>query len=403
MTNAPFPRGSLYVVSFTLASGGGMVFSLLARLQDEYGFATSGLGLLTAVSFIAAPIASIGFAGYADRGYTRRLVVAALSLGTAGALLFALGSSLWQFVLARAMIGFGFGLYQPTSRGLIIRDARAGGGGAGEALAKLSGIETAGFTVGPGIGAALVYVAGLRAPFLCVACLLPIAATGLLRRMPTVPSATSATSATKPTLTFDLLRLPRVRVAVLLAVGNFLPVGIYDALWARYLQDRGATTLFVGLSLSLYGIPYVLAAPFGGRLVDRVGSMRAMRIAVVGVVPLVVAYGMIGNIWVIAFLALAEAGFGAIAQPAAQSAMAAACPADRLAAGQGLAGASASLTAAATALVAAPLYAEVGSVGVFSGAAAAVGVIMFTAIVLGTRLDRSDGRTIGNAVTALPG
>ena len=389
MTSAPFPRRSLYITSFVLASGGGMVFTLLAKLQDQYGFATIGLGYMTAASFVASPIASLGFAGFADRGHSRRMITTAVALSMAGALMFAFGSHLWQFVVARVMLGFGFGLYQPTGRGLILRNARAVGTGPGAELAKLNGVDIAGFTVGPGFGAALVYFFGIRAPFLVVAAVLPVTAIGLVRRIPAYSAADqeATTAAGRQQLSIQLLRSPHVRVAVLFAIGNFLPVGIYDSLWSRYLKDRGASILFVGLSLSLYGIPYVLAAAQGGRYVDKVGPLRAMRVALIGVVPLVALYGLIPNIWVIAFLALAEAGFGAVVQPAAQAAMAAACPTDRLAAGQGLASAAAALTAAATAMIAAPMYARVGSGGVFGAAAAAVAVIITAGLVLGRQMN----------------
>lgn len=378
-----FPRRSLYLASFLLASGGGMVFSLLGRLQDTYGFSTAGLGYLTAATFVASPIASIGLSPLADRGHSRQLIIASIALGTLGALWFAFGDKLWQLVCARSMIGFAFGLYQPTVRGLVVRHARATGGGAGEPLAKLSGIDAAGFTLGPGVGAVILHFFGLRAPFLVVAALLPFAAVGLVRRL---PKAVDTDAIPSQRLALDLLRSARVRVALLLAIGNFLPVGVYDSLWARYLEDRGASTLFVGLSLSLYGIPYMLAAAPGGRLVDRLGPLRALKLALAGVVPLVVVYGLVRSPWVIAFMALLEATFGAVAQPAAQAAMAAACPTERLAAGQGLAGAGASFAAAGTALVAAPLYARVGSVGVFSSAAAAIAVVMVLAFALAHRL-----------------
>ena len=364
-----------------------MVFSLLGRLQDTYGFSTAGLGYLTAATFVASPIASIGLSPLADRGRSRQLIIASIALGTLGALWFAFGDKLWQLVCARSMIGFAFGLYQPTVRGLVVRDARANGTGAGEQLAKLSGIDAAGFTLGPGVGAVIFRFFGLRAPFLVVAALLPFAAVALVRRLPKTSSpATTAAERPQRHLAFDLLRNAKVRIALLLAIGNFLPVGVYDSLWARYLEDRGASTLFVGLSLSLYGIPYMIAAAPGGRLVDRLGPLRALKLALAGVLPLVVVYGLVRSPWVIAFMALLEAAFGAVAQPAAQAAMAAACPTDRLAAGQGLAGAGASFAAAGTALVAAPLYARVGSAGVFTSAAVAIAAVMGVAYVLAHRL-----------------
>ena len=388
MPSPAFPRRALYLASFLLACGGGMVFSLLGRLQDTYGFSTAGLGFLAAATFIAAPIANLALAPLGDRGHTRSLITVSLVLGTAGSLWFAFATELWQFIAARTMIGFAFGLYQPAARGLILRHARDTRSGAGIELARLSGVDTAGFTIGPAIGAVLLKFFGLRAPFLFVAIALPIAGFRLLTRLASdVPPGELPTQR----LGLDLLRNAKVRVAVLLAVGNFLPVGVYDALWARFLEDRGASTLFVGFSLTFYGVPYVLAATPGGRYVDRVGPLRAIKVAMMGVLPLVILYGVMRDPWLIALLALLEASFGAIAQPAAQAAMAAACPIDRVSAGQGLASAAASLTAAATALVAAPTYARIGPTGVFAGAAVGIAAVMFSALAIAGHL-RWDGR-----------
>lgn len=366
-----------------------MVFSLLGKLQDEFGFATSGLGILTAASFTAAPIASIFLAPFGDRGHSRRLLILGLFLGTAGAIGFSLATNLWQFVISRAFIGAAFGVFGPAARGVLLRRAKATGAGFGQELARLAGVDTAGFTLSPALGAVLLHFGGLRAPFLVVAAVTPIAGFLLLRKLP--KDTTPIEDHPQERLAFDLVKNPAVRVALLFAIGNFLPIGVYDSLWARYLQDLGATTLFVGLSLTLYGVPYVLVAGPAGRLVDRIGPIRSIMGSTTFVLPLLVLYGFAGNYWLVAILALVEACIGAVAQPAAQAAMARACPPDRLSAGQGLASACSSLTAACTAMIAAPMYARIGSEGVFAAAGAAVALIIGTALFLNRQL------SVGNA------
>ena len=70
-----------------------------------------------------------------------------------------------------------------------------------------------------------------------------------------------------------------------------MPVGLYDAIWAILMDDRGASTLFTGLTLSLYGVPFILLAPFGGRLADRHGPLRTLPLAILGVIGVTVLYG----------------------------------------------------------------------------------------------------------------
>lgn len=103
-----------------------------------------------------------------------------------------------------------------------------------------------------------------------------------------------------PRLAFGLLRLRPVRIALLLAVVLWLPIGTYDSLWARYLEDRGATAVFVGITLSLYGVPFAIASGWGGRLVDRIGPMPAVKRAMWIVVPMIAFYGRLVQPWAIA-------------------------------------------------------------------------------------------------------
>ncbi len=162
---------------------------------------------------------------------------------------------------------------------------------------------------------------------------------------------------------FRLLRHRGVVVAVLLQLAVFLPVGIYDSLWARYLTDRGATTLLIGFGLTLYGLPFVLAAPRGGRLADRLGPVRSTTIGMLIVVPATAIYGLLAAPLVITAIALLEAVGNATAVPGAQTAMARSCPRERLTAGQGLSGAVSMLGAGFAAVVAAPIYEAVGADG----------------------------------------
>jgi predicted MFS family arabinose efflux permease len=166
-----------------------------------------------------------------------------------------------------------------------------------------------------------------------------------------------------------------VVVAALLALAIFLPVGAYDALWGRYLEDRGASSLFVGASLAMYGVPFLLLAARGGRVADRVGPVRAVLRCVLLVAPFTAMYGQLHHPGAIATLALVEAGVQAVAIPAAQAAMARACPPDRIAAGQGLAGAVQAAGAAGMALLAAPLYEAFGPGVVFGLAGLLVAVL----------------------------
>jgi predicted MFS family arabinose efflux permease len=194
-----------------------------------------------------------------------------------------------------------------------------------------------------------------------------------------LPTHLAAAGPSRPSLA--LLRIPGVCVAALLALALFLPVGIYDALWARYLEDRGAGPVFVGVTLAMYGVPFVALASTGGRVADRVGAVRSAFLCLWLVAPLTFLYGAFRSLGLILIVALTEAVIQAVAVPASQAAMAKAAPPGSAAAGQGLAGALQQLGAGLMALLAAPVYGASGPLIVFGGAAvllAAIGAVAWT-------------------------
>jgi MFS family permease len=140
--------------------------------------------------------------------------------------------------------------------------------------------------------------------------------------------------------------------AILLGAALFLPAGMYEAIWARFLEDLGASTLFVGMTLTMYGVPFALTAAVAGRFVDRHGPWLASRFALLIIVPLTVVYGQLRSPWLLLSLAMVEAVGNGAGLPASQAAMVAATDETERAAGQ--------IGAGLAALAAAPLYAGPG-------------------------------------------
>jgi len=405
MSEQAFPTGAVpgrrpvlwpfFVGTFFVAAGGGMIFPLLADLQEAHGLPTWGLGVISALFFAGAVVGQLVLAPLADRGHTRQLLLIGAVLSVITMVMFAFSTELWQFSLARLLSGLAAGSYLPATRATLVRAAPER---AGHLLGRYTATETGGFVFGPVIGTALYQLWGLSAPFLVVA--LAIAGVTVMLARVVVPVASTpaavevgAVASTGIFSSLELLRIRGVVVAVLLELAVFLPVGIYDSLWARYLQDRGATTIFVGVSLTLYGIPYVLWAPKGGALADRLGPVRSATIGMIIVVPATALYGLLAAPLVITGVALIEAIGNATAVPGAQTAMARSCPPERLAAGQGLSGSISLLAAGAAAGIAAPVY-EAAGPEVLMGSAA---LLMALLVVAARLLDRRGG------VPAVPG
>ena len=302
-----------------LTASTSVVFPLLAELQQAYDLPTWSLGVISGSAFIAGLAAQLLLAPLADRGHVRLLLLGGLGLAAISGLLFATGSTLWQLTLGRLVAGVAVGSFIPAARAVAstIEPARAG-----HHLGRLAAAELGGFVCGPIAGSALYELTNLRAPFAIFAGL-AVAGLALLSRR-TLPSHLGSSGSSAPSL--SLLRRPQVVVAALLALALFLPVGVYDALWARYMADRGAGPLFVGVTLAMYGIPFVVLASTGGKVADRFGPVRSAFVCLLIIAPLTFLYGSLASLGLILAVSLVEATAQAVAVPASQAAMAKATP-----------------------------------------------------------------------------
>ncbi len=347
---------ALLVAAFALMASTSVVFPLLPEIQDTHGLPTSALGLIGAAPFFAGLVVQLGFSRFADRGHSRSLMAAGMVLGCVSLIGMAAGSTLLEFVLARAVSGVALGLFLPAAR------ASAAGTDQREIahhLGKLSSAELSGIVAGPVLGAAIAGVFGLSAAFLVFAALgLAIAAFA----GPRLPNRAVPAGAVPTRGVTRLLRRRGVLGALLLVVAIEFPVGMYESVFARYLTDRGASSLFIGFFALAFGLPFVLLAATGGRIADRVGPARAAAITTLVVAPIIASYGFPDRPVVLAAMGVIEACFQAVAIPASRAAMVFACPPEHVAAGQGFAGAAGLLATGITALVAPLLYETWGPV-----------------------------------------
>ncbi|MEJ2578520.1 MAG: MFS transporter [Kineosporiaceae bacterium] len=121
-------------------------------------------------------------------------------------------------------------------------------------------------------------------------------------------------------------RLRRARTGVLLtAVAAGLLTGIYEACWTLLLDLRGATTWQIGLSWTLFALPFVFAAP----------SPDGPRTGVTGACSFAFVYPWIMDVrWLIGLGILESLGV-AFVYPAIQSLLADAVPVEALGRAQG--------------------------------------------------------------------
>ncbi len=369
---------TIYVAIFVLTASIGVVFGLIASLQDNLGFKNGVLGLIAASAFFSAVLAQLFLAPFADRGFTKALMVAAVSVAALGSLWFALASSAWELIIARTLTGLGIGTFAPAARAVVANaDVRR----AGERLGQLTAVETSGFVAGPVIGAFINEIWGLKAPFLTFSFVLLCLVPSLLKiQLPEVRQVSAPVP--KVSSALDILRRKEALGAILLGAALFFPAGMYEAIWARFMEDLGASTLFVGVSLTMYGVPFAIVASMSGKFIDRSGPWLAATFAASIIVPMTVIYGFLASPVLLMVLAMVEALGQGIGSPACHAAMVECTDERERATGQGLVAAASSIGAGIAALIAAPLYAGPGPELTFIIVAGVVLVLSLIAINL---------------------
>jgi MFS family permease len=402
--------GLLAVVVCLEAVGIGVLFPLLAHVQDAHHLPTYTLGLMSGASFFAALIAQVGAGPLLDGHRARPLLLAGVLAGAAALVWFAFAGGLGGLVGARALGGVGYGIVSPAA----LRQASRGSSGArrGKRLGVLSSAQMAGFVIGPLFGSVLYAAGGLRTPFEVVGGLLALTGIGVAllpdysaarrpasgeasERAPVVVDTSAVAAAPGPVGEGRMLG-PRWRelagipvgplVAVLLLGAALqLPNGLYDALWSRMLTDRGASSLLIGLSLSFFGVPFVVLAPLGGKLAERRGPLLAGGLGLLAADCFMAAYGFVPWPVLIVALGVGEACVQSVAIPGGFASVGRVFPDERIAAGQGLFGGVGTVAAGTAAVVGAPLYAAFGGPAAFGGGAALSAALVAAALLVGRR------------------
>ena len=379
-------RGDLLLLltcSFGTATANSVIFAVLGDLQDAYKFAPSGLGLIAGSGFLMGLLVQLFIAPYADRGHSKRLIVIGLTLAGTGSVLFATGENLVQFVFARAVVGSSFGFVFPAVRAIA---ANLDPQRRGERLGKVTSVELLGFVVGPLLGGILIDPIGLSSTFLVFgAVALAITIFVAPRKFPTL---TLTSESNRPSL--ELLRHPRIVVAVLVVMAIQLPIGVYDALWDRYLTDLGGNNMMVGFSFALYSVPFMLLSSAGGKIADRGHPQRIALWSMLAVAPFVFFYGFFASLWIVVSINLGEGIVQAVAYPATAAAVAKAAPPGRASAAQGLSGSAGLLGSTLSAFIMPSVYGRYGATVTFGAVALIMLVLTGAAALLHVRANQND-------------
>jgi MFS family permease len=362
-TKSGIPAGllPLFFLTGIMDASLGSILALLAEIRAQFGISPAGIGLIGGSGFVTAVAAQIGLARLADRGHARALLNFGLASAALSMLVLAQAASLWEFVAGRLLLGLGEGAILPAARRTVIVRARDH---AGSALGRLNAFQLTGFLIGPLFGSAVFELAGLRAVFFA-SLVMVLACVPLVARTEMPAAAASTASRVLRTL----LRRRGMQAMICMAVGYYGSFGLFEAIWAILLADLGASQLLIGLNFTLFALPMILVAPFGGRLATRYGAMRVAFVAMAATIPFIASYGLWESVIVLTLVMMVQAVGDAVIMPASQLAVAEVSGED-IAAGQGLFGACGLAVAALVAFGGGAAYGAYGGAVVFAGYAA---------------------------------
>ncbi len=279
----------LMATAFVDMIGFAMVFPLLPFYALRFQAPEWVIGWMIAV-FSIAQLASAPLWGRVSDKYGRRpAIIAGLLAGAVSFTVFGFATSIWMLFLSRLIQGVGGG-----TTGVLqayVGDASAPKDRA-RALGWLTSATSAGVMVGPAIGS-LAYSLGPAAPGLIAAALCLINVVFAARWLPEPRQhdqqvgdggdarASGPTRSIKEAM-WEVLSAPRRQVCRLIWIYAVGMLGFMSttAIMALYLQSEfGVTAQTIGLFFVLVGgLGVVMRALVLGRLVDRFGETRVMRL-----------------------------------------------------------------------------------------------------------------------------
>ena len=167
------------------------------------------------------------------------------------------------------------------------------------------------------------------------------------------------------------------------AVAFYVTIGMFEAVWAVLLRDRGAETWLIGLTLSLFTVPMIFLAPIGGRVAQRRGPLRVVSVSLTVATLCTFSYGVLPSLWMLLGVSIVHTVADSFTMPGNQVAAALAGPPDLASSAQGLLGATGLAAAGLTGLVAGYVYEHAGRLAACSGTAAVMTIFLVAAIALG--------------------
>jgi MFS family permease len=249
---------------FLVETGAFGIVPVLPLYLSGRGIDYTTVGLLVGMSLLTAFLFQYPSGRLADIIGRRPLLVGGSFLYAAAGLALVLPAPIPILIAIRALQGLGIAAVVPSAYALAAdlstEETR------GRAYSWLSGATLGGLTAGPAIAGGMALFS--RPAVFWFAGASGLVAAALFRALPSVAPGVSDAQAAVGNESGEV---PRLNVAAALATVGGIGVlfGSYETAWPLFMHHIGASDLVVGLSFSLFGLPYVVVTPAAGWAADR--------------------------------------------------------------------------------------------------------------------------------------
>ena len=382
---------ALFVAIAVKSSAYGVMFTMLDDYREQFGISEGSLGFVIAIGFFTSFFAQLTIAPLADRGRSRQLIFVGLTLAIVGNFAMAFSDTLPQLLGSRFLSGLGLGCALPAMRRVIIVSDKEH---LGRNLGRVLSCEVGGFAAGPVISTFLVEPFGIPAPFLVIGAVLTVVALIIFAMpIPEVPAEDHPTER----FAVDLLRDRAVTAAVLIGIAVFFMIGTFDSLWALMMNDLGAPTWMANTGVTLFVLPMVFMAPYGGRFVQRIGPFRAGGFGMLFGAVCMGLYGALSVPWLLMAVFFLHTLNDGMTVTGAGVAVGMVAPTERQAGAQGLLGGAQTLTGGVSASFAGLSYEVFGRTTTF-----AIAAVVMTLLIVVARLLAGERWMTRGQVAATP-
>jgi MFS family permease len=299
--------------------GASSIIPMLPVYIRHLGGSDALAGVVMASFFAAGVVSQYPIGRLADRVGRRPVLVAGLVIYGAASLAFLLPITAYLAILLRSLQGVGAGAAIVAALAIVsgsVPEVRRG-----RAFAAIYGGELAGMAIGPLVGS-IVGADHIWVMFLASAIMSLGACVPALRIR-----EEGDTTERAPRRRADGTRVPLARLqvnrsmtgALICGAALGLTSGVYDICWTLLLVARGASGLAIGISWTLFAVPFVAVARPSGWLADHM-DRRILVLGGLGLSTVLCAsYPFIHSVPVLIVLGGSEALGYAAAMPALQS------------------------------------------------------------------------------------